>query len=62
MEQDESDIIWLVHWEQHDKSGGDFIKAFASKEEAEELLGILTKHGDGRNYMMHRVPYAAGPY
>ncbi len=54
---DEESVVWLVHWQHYDKSGGDFVKAFAVQEEAEELLAILKKHSDGRDFQMHRVPY-----
>lgn len=58
---EEGEVIWLVHWQHYDKSGSDFVKAFAEQRDAEELLEILKKHADGREYMMHRVPYSP-PY
>lgn len=56
-ESDDEGVIWLVHWEYGDKSGGDFVRAFGVKEDAEELLDILQKHGGEKTYLMHRVRF-----
>lgn len=50
--------VYVVWWQYGDKSGCDFVKAFASEDEAIAMKELLDKHGgDGRNYEVTVVPF-----